>query len=426
MDILIIILQVLVLIVLGIVILLLRKKGQIGTGNTIDMDEFIEVEKGLIESIREDIERSKKETIERGKDINTMSSKMLSKSIKDLSDSETNNSHNLKIEINNQITAINTSMQNTLKEIKESNIAELNKIRQIVDKELADALDKKVSKAYEAVQLALDSFAKKFVEVQKLASSVGDLNKVFSNVKTLGGWGEIMLENILKQILSTPQYKMQFDLDGKGKKVDFAIVLPGKEDNEQIYLPIDCKFYKENYQKILDFPDEYAVHYKSLLDDIKKQAKSISSKYIIPNITTDFAIMYLPTEGLFAEVAKNEAALSELERLRIVIAGPTTITALLNSLQMGFKTLAIEKHSYEIRELLFAFKKDFSNFVTSLASAKKQANTVSGTLDLALKRSEKISRKLEKVEQLSNIKPNTINDNLQEVIENAIDNEKSS
>jgi DNA recombination protein RmuC len=197
-----------------------------------------------------------------------------------------------------------------------------------------------------------------------------------------------MLGNLLEQMLTAEQFKAQVEIKGSDA-VDFAVILPGKGE-ENVYLPIDSKFPDTSYQRILDCTDnpaEYEAASKALVNDIKKEAKSISEKYIKPPLTTDFAIMYLPTEGLFSEAVKREGLMSEIQtRFRIMLAGPTTLSALLSSLQMGFKTLALQKRSMEIRDLLITFKHEFNKFAETLEDTQKRLGKVTDSIDSAAKR----------------------------------------
>ena len=242
--------------------------------------------------------------------------------------------------------------------------------------------------------------------MQSLASGVGDLKKVITNVKTRGTFGELQLENILEQILSPSQFDTQINTNPENKdRVDFVVKLPGKE-NKDLLLPIDAKFPTEDYTRLCDAYDtanldEINRCKKSLETRIKEEAKSISKKYICPPNTTDFAIMYLATEGLYGEIVRNTSLVESLhQNMHILICGPTTISALLSSLQMGFKTLAIEKRSADIWNMLAAFKKEFAIYVDLLSKTQKKLSEASNTIEDATKKSQKISKQLSKVEDL--------------------------
>lgn len=285
----------------------------------------------------------------------------------------------------------------------------LEKMRETVDEKLHKTLEERLGKSFEIVTNQLLEVQKGLGEMQNLASGVGDLKKVLSNVKTRGILGEIQLGNILEQILSPEQY----DSNVKTKKesdahVEFAIKLPGKGANDSsVYLPIDAKFPQEDYARLqtaYDIGDTVAIEasVKSLVQSVKRFAKEISSKYIDPPHTTDFGIMFLPIEGLFAEVVRQPNLITELQRdYKIVITGPTTLAAMLNSLQMGFKTLAIQKRSSEVWNVLSSVKKEFTTFGGVLEKAQKKLNEANKEIEtLVTTRSRMMLSKLRNVEQL--------------------------
>mgnify|MGYP003682224869 FL=1 len=285
----------------------------------------------------------------------------------------------------------------------------LEKMRETVDEKLHKTLEERLGKSFEIVTQQLLKVQKGLGEMQQLASGVGDLKKVLSNVKTRGILGEIQLGNILDQILSPEQY----DSNVKTKKgsdalVEFAIKLPGKDINDSgVYLPIDAKFPQEDYirlQTAYDAGDTNAIEasIKALVASIKRFAKDISTKYIDPPNTTDFGIMFLPIEGLFAEVVRQPDLVTLLQReYKIVITGPTTLAAMLNSLQMGFKTLAIQKRSSEVWNVLSAVKKEFTTFGGVLEKAQKKLNEANNEIEtLVTTRSRMMLSKLRNVEQL--------------------------
>ena len=285
----------------------------------------------------------------------------------------------------------------------------LEKMRETVDEKLHKTLEERLGKSFEIVTQQLLKVQKGLGEMQQLASGVGDLKKVLSNVKTRGILGEIQLGNILDQILSPDQY----DSNVKTKKgsdalVEFAIKLPGKDINDSgVYLPIDAKFPQEDYirlQTAYDAGDANAIEasIKALVASIKRFAKDISTKYIDPPNTTYFGIMFLPIEGLFAEVVRQPDLVTLLQReYKIVITGPTTLAAMLNSLQMGFKTLAIQKRSSEVWNVLSAVKKEFTTFGGVLEKAQKKLNEANNEIEtLVTTRSRMMLSKLRNVEQL--------------------------
>ena len=300
-------------------------------------------------------------------------------------------------------------MNLTQEELVKTTEIRLEKMRETVDEKLHKTLEERLGKSFEIVTQQLLQVQKGLGEMQHLASGVGDLKKVLSNVKTRGILGEIQLGNILEQILSPEQY----DSNVKTKKgsdalVEFAIKLPGKDANDSaVYLPIDAKFPQEDYirlQTAYDAGDTVAIDasIKALVQSVKRFAKDISSKYIDPPNTTDFGIMFLPVEGLFAEVVRQPDLITILQRdYKIVITGPTTLAAMLNSLQMGFKTLAIQKRSSEVWNVLSSVKKEFTTFGGVLEKAQKKLNEANNEIEnLVTTRSRMMLSKLRNVEQL--------------------------
>ena len=286
----------------------------------------------------------------------------------------------------------------------------LEKMRITVDEKLQSTLEKRLGESFKMVNDRLEQVYKGLGEMQTLATGVGDLKKVLSNVKTRGVLGEIQLERILEQFLAPEQYAQNIiTKKGSRETVEFAIKLPGKDEiKDTIYLPLDAKFPLDIYNKLIDAYDEGSQKSidsasKELERFIKKSAKEIRDKYIDPPNTTDFGILFLPTEGLYAEVIKRQQLVEDLQRdFKINITGPTTLIALLNSLQMGFKTLAIERHSSEVWKVLGAVKTEFSKFETVLNAAQSKLNQASSEIDkLVGTRTRQINRKLESVEKLS-------------------------
>lgn len=285
----------------------------------------------------------------------------------------------------------------------------LEKMRETVDEKLQKTLETRLGQSFELVSKQLESVQKGLGEMQTLAQDVGGLKRVLTNVKTRGVMGEIQLGNILEQILAPEQYETNVKTKrSSGDHVEFAIKLPGRSDNDQpVYLPIDAKFPQEAYHLLQMAYDEASVAKaeeanRTLVTSIKKFAKDIRDKYLDPPYTTDFAIMFLPIEGLYAEVVRNTDLVEQLQReFKIIITGPTTLAAILNSLQMGFKTLAIQKRSSEVWEILGAVKTEFSKFGGILDRAQKKINEASNDIDqLVSTRTRAIERKLKKVQEL--------------------------
>lgn len=301
------------------------------------------------------------------------------------------------------------TVEERLKSLQEENTKKLDQMRELVDKELHATLEKRLGESFRLVSERLEQVHKGLGEMQVLASSVGDLKKVLSNVKTKGILGEIQLGALLEQILTAEQYVKNIATKrGSNDRVEFAIKLPGKDDGGRyIYLPIDAKFPEADYQRLIDAYEggdhstiEEAA--KQLEIKIKNSAKDIKEKYLDPPHTTDFAIMFLPVEGLYAEVLRRPGLFEVLQRnYNVTVTGPTTLSAFLNSLQMGFRTLAIEKRSSEIWELLGAVKTEFTKFGDLLDKTHKKLLEASNTIEDAAKRSRSIERRLRSVQQIS-------------------------
>ena len=307
------------------------------------------------------------------------------------------------------------SMQDTiekhLKSIQEDNSKQLNEMRKTVDEKLQSTLEKRLGESFQQVSERLEQVHKGLGEMQTLASGVGDLKKVLSNVKTRGVLGEYQLGNILEQILTPDQYSMNVATKkGSQAHVEYAIKLPGKSTDEEVWMPVDSKFPIESYEILLlayeqGIPEQIEAAQKVLIKSVEGFAKDISDKYLDPPHTTDFGIMFLPIESLYAEILRHPGLFETLQRTyRITITGPTTLSALLNSLQMGFRTLAVQKRSSEVWKVLGAVKAEFENFSVHLRRVRKQLDTATGTLDkLQTTRTNQISRKLRDVETMDGI-----------------------
>uniref|UniRef100_UPI00373FDFD9 DNA recombination protein RmuC n=1 Tax=Lentimicrobium saccharophilum TaxID=1678841 RepID=UPI00373FDFD9 len=285
----------------------------------------------------------------------------------------------------------------------------LEEMRLTVDEKLQKTLSERLGQSFELVGKQLESVQKGLGEMQTLAQDVGGLKRVLSNVKMRGGFGEVQLAMLLEQVLAPEQYEANVRTKKSSSDVvEFAIKLPGKDDiTGQVWLPVDAKFPREAYEQLqnaYDIGDVLQVEaaQKMLEATIKKMAKDISEKYIDPPATTDFAIMFLPFEGIYAEVVRKASLLEELQRTyKVIVTGPTTLAAILNSLQMGFRTLAIQKRSSEVWKILGAVKKEFENFGGMLEKAQKNIQTASNQIDEVMgKRTRAIQRKLKGVEVL--------------------------
>ena len=303
---------------------------------------------------------------------------------------------------------LRTALNERLAAIQADNTAKLEEMRRTVDEKLHATLEQRLGESFKHVSDRLEQVHKGLGEMQTLAQGVGDLKHLLTNVKTRGMFGEAQLEALLEQVFVPDQYAAQVaTIPGSKNVVDFAIKLPGKGDSgEPLWLPIDAKFPNEDYERLLDAQgraDAVAADAagKALELRIRLEAKSISEKYVEPPHTTDFAILFLPTEGLYAEVLRRPGLMEALRREhRVTLAGPTTLLAMLSSLQMGFRTLALQQRSSEVWQVLGAVKTEFGKFGAVLAKVKSQTETVLKTLDTAEVRSRAMGRALKKVEAL--------------------------
>jgi DNA recombination protein RmuC len=307
-----------------------------------------------------------------------------------------------------RMSEIRQTLEAQLAQLQTTNSAKLDEMRATVDEKLQSTLQARLGESFKQVAERLEQVHKGLGEMQTLAQGVGDLKHLLTNVKTRGMFGEAQLEALLEQVFVPDQYAAHVaTIPGSKNVVDFAIKLPGKGDSgEPLWLPIDAKFPNEDYERLLDAQGRADVlgaeaAAKALELRIRLEAKSISEKYVEPPHTTDFAILFLPTEGLYAEVLRRPGLMESLQRdHRVTLAGPTTLMAILSSLQMGFRTLALEKRSSEVWQVLGAVKNEFGKFGDVLAKVKSQTETVLKTLDSAQVRSRAMDRALRKVETL--------------------------
>jgi DNA recombination protein RmuC len=296
-----------------------------------------------------------------------------------------------------------------LKSLQEENGAKLEQMRATVDEKLHETLEKRLGESFQRVSERLELVHKGLGEMQGLAAGVGDLKKVLTNVKTRGTFGEIQLGTLLEQILAPEQYGVNVATKaGSSERVEFAVKLPGRDpgDSGVVWLPLDAKFPQEDYLRLVEAQEQGNVEAvgeagRQLERQVKLMAAMIRDKYLDPPQTTDFAIMFLPTEGLYAEVLRRTGLSEALQRdCRVIVAGPTTLAALLNSLQLGFRTLAIEKRSSEVWKLLAAVKNEFGKFGDILEKTKKKLDEASSSIDTAAVKTRAIERKLRSVEAL--------------------------
>ncbi|WP_261538926.1 DNA recombination protein RmuC [Burkholderia multivorans] len=310
-----------------------------------------------------------------------------------------------------RIGEVRATLEQRLKDIETNNAAKLDEMRRVVDEKLHATLEQRLGESFKLVSDRLEQVHRGLGEMQTLAAGVGDLKKVLANVKTRGTWGEVQLEALLEQMLTPDQYaKNVATVPKSAERVEFAIRLPGREagvrDAPPVWLPIDAKFPREDYERLIDAQeraDAVAVEdaARALEARVRLEARTIAEKYVAPPYTTDFALLFLPTEGLYAEILRRPGLTDLLQRdYRVTVAGPTTLTALLNSLQMGFRTLAIEQRSSEVWQVLGAVKTEFGKFGDVLARTKSQLETVTRSIEAAEQRTRVMNRKLKQVEAL--------------------------
>ena len=307
-----------------------------------------------------------------------------------------------------RLTEMRGTLETQLAQLQQSNTAKLDEMRQTVDEKLQTTLQARLGESFKQVADRLEQVHKGLGEMNTLAQGVGDLKHLLTNVKTRGMFGEAQLATLLEQVMAPDQYSAQCaTIPGSKNRVDFAIRLPGRSDDGQpVWLPIDAKFPNEDYERLLDAQSradaiQAELCSKALEARVRLEAKSLIEKYIERPFTTDFGILFLPTEGLYAEVLRRPGLIESLQRdYRVTLAGPTTLMAMLNSLQMGFRTLALEKRSSEVWQVLGAVKTEFGKFGDVLAKVKEQTQTVLNTLDKAQTRSNVMHRALRQVEAM--------------------------
>lgn len=303
------------------------------------------------------------------------------------------------------MTASLTRLDAQMDALRQTNAQQLLEVRRTVDEKLTQSLDKRLNDSFALVSQRLEQVYRGLGEMQSLASGVGDLKRMLTNVKTRGVWGEMQLGALLRQVLSPGQYEENVAVvPGASERVEFALRLPGQQD-APVYLPIDSKFPQEDYLRLTEASqagDAAAVEEarKALAGRIRQEAKRISTKYVLPPHTTDFAVMFLPVEGLYAEAVQQPGLMEAVQRdFRVVVAGPSTFSALLNALQMGFRTLAIERRTSEVWKLLGAVKTDFGRFAETLEKTRQRLQQATESIDTAFARTRSIERRLGAVEE---------------------------
>jgi len=315
------------------------------------------------------------------------------------------------VETNQQrLEGLRATISEQLGEMREANEKKLEEMRRTVDEKLQGTLEKRLGESFKLVSDRLDAVHKGLGEMQSLATGVGDLKNVLTNVKVRGTWAEYQLEAILEQVLTPDQFDRNVaTYPDSSERVEFAIRLPGRSDDPEdcVWLPIDSKFPQEDYLRLTEAAqagdsEAVAQSTRELLRSVTNSAKTIAEKYLNPPKTTDFAVLYLPTEGLYAEVLRQPGLVSQLQQdHRVVVSGPTTIAALLNSLRLGFRSLAIEQQASEVWQVLGAVKSEFGRFGEVLAKVKKQLATASNTIEKTEQRTRAMARQLRDVEEIS-------------------------
>ncbi len=303
---------------------------------------------------------------------------------------------------------VRKTLEDKIKDLQTDNSARLEEMRKTVDEKLHATLEQRLGESFKLVSDRLEKVHQGLGEMQQLAIGVGDLKRVLTNVKTRGTWGEVQLEMLLEQMLTADQYAKNVEtIPGTNARVEFAIRLPGQDDGlTPVWLPIDAKFPKEQYERLVEAADRadadgVAAAGRELEQVVRLEARKIAEKYLSPPLTTDFAILFLPTEGLYAEVLRRPGLSDELQRVhRVSIAGPSTLSAILNSLQMGFRTLALEQRSSEVWQVLGAVKTEFGKFGEVLAATKKTLQSAANNIGRAEVRSRAMAKQLKSVEAL--------------------------
>jgi DNA recombination protein RmuC len=307
-----------------------------------------------------------------------------------------------------KLEAVRSTVESQLLSMKSDNATQLEQMRQTVDEKLQGTLEKRLGESFKQVSERLEQVHKGLGEMQSLATGVGDLKKVLTNVKTRGTWGEVQLGALLEQVLSPDQFARNVATKGNGQRVEFAIKLPGQgaEKSETVWLPIDAKFPVEDYQRLIEAQERADIESieaagKELENRVRGCARDICEKYLAPPNTTDFGILYLPIEGLFAETIRRTGLIEGIQRnYRVIVAGPTTLWSILNSLQMGFRTLAIEKRTSEVWNLLAGVKTEWTKYGEVLDAVEKKLHQATDTIEKAKVRSRAIGRKLRDVQEL--------------------------
>ena len=397
MEIILIVILVILLAVLALLIwLTLRGRGSVGDLAPLSgkIDALLGQQERTDRSVREEIAQFRAEM----KTGAHQERAELTVSLKSFSDS-----------VEQKMAAVRQLVDEKLKQIQEDNHSQLDRMRETVDEKLQGTLEKRLGESFKQVSERLELVHQGLGDMRNLAAGVGDLKRVLTNIKTRGTWGEVQLGALLEEILAPEQYAKNVRIhENSNDVVEFAIKLPGQgeQDGDHVLIPVDAKFPVEDYQRLLDAQENAdaaaAEEAAKLLETrIKKEAKDIFNKYIYPPVTTDFGIMFLPSEGLYAEVIRRSALVQILQReYHIVVSGPSTFAAFLNSLQMGFRSLAIQKRSGEVWKVLGEVKTEFGKFGLTLDAVRKKLEQATNSMDDVQKKSRTIQRKLRSVHEL--------------------------
>ena len=385
-----------------LLILLLRKEGVLDRSPVLQL--FGTVQERTERAVREEFSRSRDESTR----VAQRSREELGATLKNMGDTLHLQLTSLMQMSDQKLERVRETVENRLKALQEENAKQLDQMRATVDEKLQGTLEKRLGESFRLVSDRLEQVYKGLGEMQALATGVGDLKRVLTNVKTRGTWGEVQLSLLLEQVLTPEQYAANVATKGGNERVEFAIKLPGRGDDRDdvVWLPIDAKFPVEDYQRMVEAQecgDAVAAEgaARQLDARIRQCAKDISDKYLDPPHTTGFGILFLPTEGLFAEVIRRTGLPDQIQRdFRVVIAGPTTLWSILNSLQMGFRTLTIQKRSSEVWNLLAAVKTEWTKYGEVLDKVQKQLHLATDTLERAQVRTRAIGRKLKGVQEL--------------------------
>lgn len=402
----------LVLAAATVLLLLLRRK--VVSGDPLVVGRLEQVERGqerVERSLREEMARGREEAAARSRldreDAATQGKQLreeVSLAVRLLGETLSRQADSLSAATEARHETLRKTVEERLRGLQQDNATRLDQMRQTVDEKLSGTLEKRLGDSFALVGDRLEQVHRGLGEMQALAAGVGDLKKVLGNVKTRGTWGEVLLGNLLEQVLAPEQFERNATTrEGGAERVEFAIRLPGRDDDSAVLLPIDSKFPREDWERLLEAAERGDAEGvedagRALEARVRLCAREIRDKYVNPPRTTDFAILFLPTESLYAEVLRRPGLVEALQREhRIVVAGPTTLAALLNSLQMGFRTLAIQKRSAEVWEVLGAVKTEFSKFGDVLAAVRKRLDQASSEIESVGRRSRAIERKLRDV-----------------------------